>query len=62
MLPNSEPRLLSLPNVLERVGLGKTKLYDMISHGQFPAPRKVGRRSLWPSTEVSVWIQRVIDT
>ena len=49
--------LLRLPQVIERVGLRRTAIYDLVKAGAFPAPIKLGRRcSAWPSDAVDAWI------
>jgi prophage regulatory protein len=53
----SEIRLLRLAEVAAQVGLGKTKIYEMIRSGDFPEPMKVGKASRWRNTEVSRWIE-----
>lgn len=54
----SELTLLRLPEVASRVGLGKTKIYEMIGAGEFPEPVKIGKASRWPSTEITKWMER----
>lgn len=53
---SSHTRLMRLPEVLDRVGLGKTKVYALVKSGDFPAPVKVGRSSLWHTDEVFRWM------
>lgn len=56
-------RLLRLPDVLHKIGLKKTALYDMIKRGQFRQPVKLGKTSVWPEDYVDRWIQeRIQDT
>ena len=50
-------RLLRLPDVLSIMGMKKSAWYDGIKAGKYPKPRKRGRDSVWPLTE----IQRVVD-
>lgn len=39
------------------VGLKKTALYEMVSRGAFPAPIRLGGRSVgWLASEVQAWI------
>ncbi|MBO1853998.1 AlpA family phage regulatory protein [Burkholderia cenocepacia] len=52
-------RLLRLPDVLDMVGLGKTTIYDMMKHGDFPRPRRVRNLSLWVESEVQDWIRTI---
>lgn len=51
-------RLLGRDEVLALCGIGKSKLYDMINHGEFEAPMKLGSRSVWPAREVRNWQDR----
>ncbi len=37
-----EARLIRLPAVQERVGMGRTAVYELIKAGKFPRPVKVG--------------------
>lgn len=54
-----EGRLIRLPEIMSRIGMGKTKVYAMIKTGEFPAPVKYGRTSLWHSKAVDRWIRSV---
>jgi len=57
-----ESKLLRLPSVKERTGFRKSHLYEMIRRGEFPAPLKIGRRSVaWDSAAVEAWIRSRID-
>lgn len=54
-------RLLRLPDVIARVGLRRTAIYDGIAAGTFPAPIKLGRRCVaWPSDEIDQWVRSKI--
>lgn len=49
---------LRLPQVLARVGLKATRLYQLIGDGDFPAPVRLGERAVaWLEDEVEKWIQ-----
>lgn len=50
-------RGLTMHEVKDRTGLGKTKIYAMIKAGEFPAPGKFGRASRW--SEIAV--DRALD-
>lgn len=52
----SEQRLLRLPQVIERTGLQRSSLYDLIRSNRFPQPVKLARLSAWPEAEVAAWI------
>lgn len=55
-------RLLKLPEVSRRVGLGKSMIYRMISQGRFPAPYKLSPfASRWSEQEILAWIADVKD-
>ncbi len=53
-------KLLRLPAVMDRVGLRRTSIYKLISAGTFPAPKKIGRASLWVEYEVDQWIHQFL--
>jgi prophage regulatory protein len=59
---NDEPiigdRGITLKEVKERTGLGKTKIYAMIKSGEFPAPGKFGRASRWSEIAVDRALSR----
>ena len=49
--------LLRLPEVEAVVGLKKSKIYSLLQEGQFPAPVRLGPRSVrWKASAVSAWI------
>jgi prophage regulatory protein len=51
-------RILRRPEVVSVVGLGTTKLYELISEGKFPKPVKLSARSVgWLESEVQEWIK-----
>lgn len=53
----SENVLLRAPQVIARTGMKRSTLYQAIQRGDFPAPRKIGRRAVaWPSDAVDAWI------
>lgn len=49
-------RLLRLRSVQQLVEFGKSKLYELVSEGRFPAPRKIEGCSFWRESEVLAWI------
>jgi prophage regulatory protein len=51
-------RMLRRPEAEKKVGVGTTKLYDLIKHHEFPKPIKLGRRSLWCEGEVDQWLEK----
>ena len=57
----STDRLLKLSEVMHRVGLGKTRIYELSAKGLFPAPYKIGGASRWSELAVVGWINDVKD-
>ncbi len=56
MTRQAQERLLRMPDVIDQVGLNRTTIYKFIAEGRFPAPRKIGRVSVWSEQEVQQWI------
>jgi len=55
--------LLHLFEVESIVGLKKSKLYLLIQSGDFPAPVRLGRRSVrWKTSAVKNWIDNLTDS
>lgn len=55
----NDTRFLRLPEVIWRVGLGKTTIYEYIKRKQFPAPHKPSDgTSVWISDEITAWMNR----
>jgi len=51
-------QLERLPQVLQRTALSRAHLYNLMSKGDFPKPRKIGKRAVcWRSDEVDQWIE-----
>ena len=56
------PRLLRLPEVLDRIGLGRSRVYDLVKEGRFPAPVRLSDRAIaWVESEVDCWCQARVD-
>lgn len=50
-------KVLRLPDVIARVGLGKTSIYRSISDGNFPAPIALGSRAVaWRESDIDAWL------
>jgi len=50
-------KILRLPQVLDKVGLKKSAIYNRIKAGQFPPPIKLGTHaSGWLESDVQNWI------
>lgn len=53
-------RLLRLPQVIERVGLKRTAIYQRMREGRFPRSRSLGTRcTVWVESEVDQWVLSV---
>ena len=54
--PHTE-KLLRVPEVEDLTAMKKSKLYDLVKQGQFPAPVRLGPRSVrWKASAVRAWI------
>ena len=60
LIPTGNVSLLRLPAVLQRVGLGRSAVYDLIKQGKFPSPVKAGGASAWPDNEIDTWIASLV--
>ena len=55
-------RVMRLPEVIEKTGLGRTSVYKLIREGDFPKPVPLGNRCVgWVSGEIDAWIMERID-
>lgn len=56
-------RILRRHEVQRLVGVGSTKLYELIREGRFPPPvRLTGRTVGWRESEVQAWIDSLPTT
>ena len=52
-------RLMDLPEVKKRTRLSRSTIYNYVSAGHFPRPRKLGlRRVAWLESDVDAWIEQ----
>lgn len=58
--PGESPALLAFNPLSHRVGFGRSRIYLMISKGEFPPPIKVGRSSRWVRAEIDNWLSERI--
>lgn len=49
--------LLDSKDVCALLKIGRTKLTAMVNMGEFPAPKKLGRRNRWLLAAVEAWIE-----
>lgn len=59
MEPTKAPEaLLRLPLVLQRVGVGRAKWYQLVADGKAPKPYQLTARSVaWRESEIQAWIE-----
>jgi predicted DNA-binding transcriptional regulator AlpA len=50
------PKLLSKKEVMERVPVSYTTLWDWMQKGLFPRSRELGDKACWLSSEIDDWI------
>lgn len=55
-------RILRLPAVKAKTGIGRSTIYDEIKKGTFPAPISLGPRAVgWLESTIENWIQGRIE-
>ena len=55
--PRRVTRLIRLPEVQHRVGLGRSTIYRWMSEGKFPRPVHLGGYAVaWSEQEIEIWI------
>ena len=58
--PKAPTRLLRLPEVMARVGLKRSSIYQRMSEGRFPKSRSLGPKcAVWVEDEIDIWIEGV---
>jgi prophage regulatory protein len=58
--PSSKPaRFLCKAEVLDRVGLSYTTVWDWMRQGRFPRSRELGGRRGWLESEIEEWMANV---
>lgn len=62
--PQPPARFLSLRDVLDRLTISRSLLYELIKDPvrPFPAPVHLGRRSVWVEGEVEAYMREVVET
>lgn len=56
-------RLLRLPEVMARVGMRRSAIYQRMSEGRFPKSRSLGPKcAVWIETEIDDWIREIAST
>ena len=55
-------KIIRLPEVINRTGISRSQIYLMVSRGEFPAPVKLGRRSVgWFESSIDLWIGQLLS-
>lgn len=56
-MQNPEPVLLTCKEVTALVRVARSTIYAMVANGTFPAPKKIGPKSVrWVAAEVNQWL------
>ena len=56
-------KFLRLPVVIERTGLSRSTIYEMMDRDEFPRPVKIGARAIaWPSHRLDEWINERMES
>jgi predicted DNA-binding transcriptional regulator AlpA len=50
------PKMLSLKQICDKAGIGRSTIYNRIRAGTFPEQAKLGERSLWSEAEIDQWL------
>ena len=58
--PHIKGRLIRLPEVMDRVGMKRSAIYQRMREGSFPRSRSLGSRcAVWVEAEIDDWIQNI---
>ena len=49
-------KLVRIRGLCEALGFGKSKIYEMIKRGEFPAGTMIGGVRVWDTATVDAWI------
>ena len=56
-------KFLRLPDLLSRLGVSRSWVYDQIRNGNFPKPLQIGPRSVaWLESDIEDWAFRLKGT
>lgn len=65
----TQPRVLRLKQVLDRVGLSRSTIYDRMNPASprydrsFPKPMKIGSSAVgWLESSINTWIESLVDS
>lgn len=55
-------RILKLPTVISRTGLGRSTIYAKVARHEFPSPIQLSERSVgWLESDVETWIEQRVS-
>ena len=61
-ISNVQSRLIRLPEVMDRVGMKRSAIYQRMREGRFPLSRSLGSRcAVWVEAEIDDWVQQIMD-
>ncbi|WP_083952550.1 AlpA family transcriptional regulator [Sphingobium amiense] len=56
-------RFLRLPEVIARVGLRRSAIYQRMSEGRFPRSRSLGPKCVvWVEAEIDDWMREIVSS
>lgn len=55
MEPKDDIKFMRRAAVLSRIGIGKSKMYQLILAGEFPKPIRIDGVAVWVESEVRAW-------
>ena len=57
MTDRSHLRIIKLPELIDRTGMSRSRIYAAMAEGRFPVPRKLGVRAVgWLARDIDAWI------
>ena len=57
-METTQDRMLTLNDVVMRVGLSRASIHRLATSGQFPKPQLVGPKATrWPENELEEWLK-----
>lgn len=55
---SEKDKILRLPQVLDRIGISRSQVYELIKRDQFPKGIKLGARARgWSEADIQDWIR-----
>lgn len=57
--PSMNRAIYRVADILEITGFCRSTLYKLINKGDFPAPLKIGRASVWKAETINEWLKNL---